>query len=267
MKKATSRWFSIPYFLWIFLFVLAPVVMIVWQSFFTIEGQITLDNYKTYFTSQNLTYLKMSFNSVFYAGIITLVTLLISYPTAYFLTKLKHKQLWLMLIILPTWINLLLKAYAFIGIFGQDGSVNQFLSFIGLGRQQILFTDFSFIFVASYIELPFMILPIFNVLDDLDPNLVHASYDLGANSWETFRRVVFPLSMNGVRSGVQSVFIPSLSLFMLTRLIGGNRVITLGTAIEQHFLTTQNLGMGSTIAVVLILAMMAVMWLTKERRE
>ncbi|MEW4353980.1 ABC transporter permease [Streptococcus pneumoniae] len=267
MKKATSKWFSIPYFLWIFLFVLAPVVMIIWQSFFNIEGQVTLENYKTYFTSQNLTYLKMSFNSVFYAGIITLVTLFISYPTAYFLTKLKHKQLWLMLIILPTWVNLLLKAYAFIGIFGQDGSVNQFLSFLGLGQQQILFTDFSFIFVASYIELPFMILPIFNVLDDLDPNLINASYDLGANSWETFRRVVFPLSMNGVRSGVQSVFIPSLSLFMLTRLIGGNRVITLGTAIEQHFLTTQNLGMGSTIAVILILAMMAVMWLTKERRE
>ena len=98
-----------------------------------------------------------------------------------------------------------------------------------------LFTDFSFIFVASYIELPFMILPIFNVLDDMDNNLINASYDLGATKWETFRHVIFPLSMNGVRSGVQSVFIPSLSLFMLTRLIGGNRVITLGTAIEQNF--------------------------------
>ena len=82
-----------------------------------------------------------------------------------------------------------------------------FLAFIGVGPQQILFTDFSFIFVASYIELPFMILPIFNVLDDLDPNLINASYDLGANRWETFRRVIFPLSLNGVRSGVQSVVI------------------------------------------------------------
>ena len=111
-----------------------------------------------------------------------------------------------------------------------------------------------------------MILPIFNVLDDMDNNLINASYDLGANRWETFRRVVFPLSLNGVRSGVQSVFIPSLSLFMLTRLIGGNRVITLGTAIEQHFLTTQNWGMGSTIGVVLIVAMLFTMWATKERR-
>jgi len=102
---------------------------------------------------------------------------------------------------------------------------------------------------------------------NLDPNLINASRDLGANRWDTFRRVIFPLSMNGVRSGVQSVFIPSLSLFMLTRLIGGNRVITLGTAIEQHFLTTQNWGMGSTIGVVLIIAMLLIMWATKERRD
>ncbi|MGT2846508.1 ABC transporter permease [Streptococcus massiliensis] len=267
MKKTTSRLFVLPYVLWILLFVLAPVAMIVFQSFLDIEHHFTLDNYKTFFSAQNWTYLKMSFNSILYAGIITLVTLLISYPTAFFLTQLKHRQLWLMLIILPTWVNLLLKAYAFIGIFGQNGSVNQFLTFIGLGPQQILFTDFSFIFVASYIELPFMILPIFNVLDDMDQNLINASFDLGANRWQTFRRVIFPLSMNGVRSGVQSVFIPSLSLFMLTRLVGGNRVITLGTAIEQHFLTTQNWGMGSTIGVVLIVAMLLTMWLTKERRK
>ena len=267
MKKTTSNLFILPYFLWIFLFVLAPVVMIIFQSFFNVEGQFSLENYKEFFTSQNLTYLKMSFNSVLYAGIVTLVTLLISYPTAYFLTLLKHRQLLLMLIVLPTWVNLLLKAYAFIGIFGQNGSINSFLSFLGVAPQQILFTDFSFIFVASYIELPFMILPIFNVLDDLDQNLINASYDLGANRWDTFRRVVFPLSMNGVRSGVQSVFIPTLSLFMLTRMIGGNRVITLGTAIEQHFLTTQNWGMGSTIGVVLILAMLFTMWATRERRE
>lgn len=267
MKKTSSKLFVVPYMLWIALFVLAPLVLIFGQSFFNIEGQFSLENYKSYFASQNLTYRKMSFNSVLYAGIVTFVTLLISYPTALFLTRLKHRQLWLMLIILPTWINLLLKAYAFIGIFGQNGSINQFLEFIGIGSQQLLFTDFSFIFVASYIELPFMILPIFNVLDDMDNNLINASYDLGATKWETFRHVIFPLSMNGVRSGVQSVFIPSLSLFMLTRLIGGNRVITLGTAIEQNFLTNDNYGMGSTIGVILILTMFITMWVTKERRE
>lgn len=264
MKKNTS-FFSVTYLLWLGLFVIAPVVMILWQSFFDIQGHFTLANYETFFSSW--TYLRMSFNSILYAAIITLLTLVISYPTAYFLTRLKHKHLFLMLVVLPTWINLLLKAYTFMGIFGQQGGVNNFLTFIGIGPKQILFTDFSFIFVASYIEIPFMILPIFNALDDIDQNLIHASRDLGANEWQTFLKVTLPLSLNGVRSGVQSVFIPSLSLFMLTRLIGGNRVITLGTAIEQHFLTTQNWGMGSTIGVILIIAMIATMWVTKERRK
>lgn len=264
MKKRAS-WFSLPYFLWVFLFVLAPVAMIVWKSFFDIESQASLVNYQTFFASW--TYLKMSLNSILYAGLITLLTLLLAYPTAFLLTRLKHKQLWLMLVILPTWVNLLLKAYAFMGIFGQQGGVNAFLTFMGLGPKQLLFTDFSFIFVASYIEIPFMILPIFNALDDIDRNLINASRDLGANDVQTFTKVIFPLSLNGVRSGVQSVFIPSLSLFMLTRLIGGNRVITLGTAIEQHFLTTQNWGMGSTIGVVLIATMLLIMWATKERKS
>ena len=139
--------------------------------------------------------------------IITLVTLVISYPTAYFLTQLKHKQLWLMLVILPTWINLLLKAYAFMGIFGQQGGVNAFLSFVGIGPKQILFTDFSFIFVASYIEIPFRILPIFNARDDIDENLITAS-----QTWARISNLYkgcLPLSLNGVRSGV------NLSLFQV----------------------------------------------------
>ncbi|MHC5230137.1 ABC transporter permease [Enterococcus sp. LJL99] len=264
MKKM-RRLYSIPYFMWLLLFVVTPVVMIIYQSFFSMSGQFTLDNYRTYFTSN--TYLMMTFNSVWYAFLITLFTLVISYPTAYFLVQLKHKQLWLMLIILPTWVNLLLKAYAFIGIFSMHGSVNEFLSFIGIGSKQILFTDFSFLFVATYIELPFMIMPIFNALEEMNPSLISASRDLGANSLQTFQRVVFPLSLNGVKSGVQAVFIPSLSLFMLTRLIGGNRVITLGTAIEQHFLVTQNWGMGSTIGVILIVAMFIVMLVTGEKKR
>ncbi len=257
--------YTIPYVLWLLLFVIAPVLLIIYQSFFDMNGHFTLVNYQTYFTSTK--YLLMTMNSVWYALVITVITLLISYPTAYFLTKLKHKDLWLLLIILPTWINLLLKAYAFIGIFGIHGSINGFLSFFGIAPKQILFTDFSFLVVASYIEIPFMTLPIFNALEELDPSLVSASHDLGANNAETFRRVIFPLSLNGVKSGIQAVFIPSLSLFMLTRLIGGNRVITLGTAIEQHFLVTQNWGMGSTIGVVLIIAMILVMLVTSEKKK
>lgn len=265
MTKKPKVFLFVLYILWLALFVIIPLFLILYQSFFDIHGQFTFGNIVEYFTSG--TYLSMTLSSFFYAFLITLVTLVISYPAAYLLTRLKRKQLWMLLLILPTWINVLLKAYAFIGIFSQSGSVNDFLAFIGVGRQQILFTDASFLLVATYIEIPFMLLPIYNAIEEIHPSYVSASRDLGASQWETFRRVIFPLSLSGVRSGVQAVFIPSLSLFMLTRLIAGNRVITLGTAIEQHFLVTQNWGMGSTIGVVLIIIMVLIMLLTGERKK
>ncbi|MEH7125886.1 ABC transporter permease [Bacillus sp. JJ1773] len=264
MKTNSRNLYLIPYVIWILLFVVTPILLVVYYSFFDIEGHFTFDNYKKFFTP---VYLKMTFSSFWYAFLITFFAFIIAYPTAYLLTKTKHKQLWLLLIILPSWINLLLKAYAFIGIFGTYGAANSFLEVMGVGSKQILFTDFSFIFVSVYIFLPFMILPIFNALDELNPSLIDASNDLGASPWTTFTRVIFPLTLDGVKSGCQVVFIPALSLFMLTRLIAGNRVITLGTAIEQHFLVTQDWGMGSTIAVFLIIAMVLIMVLTGKRKR
>lgn len=262
--KSSTKWYTVPYYLWIVLFVIAPVALVVYYSFFDIEGTFTIENYQKFFTP---VYLKMTLSSFWYAFLITFFSLIIAYPTAYLLTKTKHKQLWLLLIILPSWINLLLKAYAFLGIFGTHGAANQMLNFLGIGEQQILFTDFSFLFVSVYIFIPFMILPIFNALEKMNPSLVDASQDLGASSWTTFKKIVFPLTLNGVKSGCQAVFIPALSLFMITRLIAGNRVITLGTAIEQHFLITQDWGMGSTIAVFLIISMIIIMVLTGNRKR
>lgn len=262
--KSSTKWYTVPYYLWIVLFVIAPVALVVYYSFFDIEGTFTFENYQKFFTP---VYLKMTLSSFWYAFLITFFSLIIAYPTAYLLTKTKHKQLWLLLIILPSWINLLLKAYAFLGIFGTHGAANQMLDFLGIGEQQILFTDFSFLFVSVYIFIPFMILPIFNALEKMNPSLVDASQDLGASSWTTFKKIVFPLTLNGVKSGCQAVFIPALSLFMITRLIAGNRVITLGTAIEQHFLITQDWGMGSTIAVFLIISMIIIMVLTGNRKR
>ncbi|RHW35220.1 ABC transporter permease [Oceanobacillus profundus] len=263
-NKGTRNLYMIPYALWIILFVIAPIFLVLYYSFFDIEGNFSLVNYKNFFTP---VYLQMTLSSFWYAFLITAISLLVAYPTAYLLTRTKHKQLWLLLIIVPSWINLLLKAYAFIGIFGAYGAANNFLEWIGIGSRQLLFTDFSFVFVSVYIFIPFMILPIFNALDNLNPSLLYAAKDLGASGWTTFRRVIFPLTIDGVKSGIQVVFIPALSLFMLTRLIAGNRVITLGTAIEQHFLVTQDWGMGSTIAVFLILIMFLFMGLTGFRKR
>lgn len=269
MKK-NKLLFFIPYCLWLLLFVIAPIIMITINAFTGSQG-FTLNNFREFLV--NGTFLRMTLNSFWYAFLITAFTLLISYPVAYILSRMKNQQFWLLLIILPTWINLLLKAYAFIGIFGKNGLLNNFLHLFGIGPQNILFTDFAFIFVAAYIEIPFMILPIYNAIVDIDPAVIQAAGDLGANKWQTFIKVLWPLSRSGVEAGVQAVFIPSLSLFMLTRLIGGNRVITLGTAIEEYFMTTMNWPMGSTIGVILIALMIIVMLVTtssdthKKRKE
>ncbi|MBM7705010.1 ABC transporter permease [Metabacillus iocasae] len=264
MQNRTRNLYLIPYVAWIVLFVIAPVLLVLYYSFFDITGQVTVDNYKTFFTP---VYLKMTFSSFWYAFLITLFSLLVAYPTAYLLTKTKHKQLWLLLIIVPSWINLLLKVYAFLGIFGTFGPANSLLDAVGIGAKQILFTDFSFVFVSVYIFIPFMILPIFNALEEMNASLVDAARDLGASAWTTFSRVIFPLTLDGVKAGCQVVFIPALSLFMITRLIAGNRVITLGTAIEQNFLVIQDWGMGSTIAVFLILIMVIIMVATGSRKR
>ncbi|WP_297818270.1 ABC transporter permease [uncultured Lactobacillus sp.] len=258
MKKSRMI-FVIPYVVWLILFVIAPIVLITINAFSDGHG-FSLNNFRQFFVDG--TFLRMTLNSFWYAFLITLFTLLVSYPVAYILSQLKNQQFWLLLIILPTWINLLLKAYAFIGIFGQHGLVNKFLDLFGIGPKNILFTNFAFIFVAAYIEIPFMILPIYNAIADIDPAVIQAARDLGANKWQTFIKVLWPLSKSGVEAGVQAVFIPSLSLFMLTRLIGGNRVITLGTAIEEYFMTTMNWPMGSTIGVILIFLMVVVMLIT-----
>ncbi|RUS46651.1 ABC transporter permease [Cohnella sp. AR92] len=264
MRTRSRNYYLAPYLLWIILFVAAPILLIVYYSFQDVEGGWTLSNYANFFTS---VYLKMTISSFWYALLITFFSLVIAYPTAYLLTKTKHKQLWLLLIIVPSWVNLLLKTYAFIGLFGTYGLTNELLEAVGIGRQQILFTDFSFVFVSVYIFIPFMLLPIYNSLEELNPSLIHAARDLGASAWTTIRRVVIPLTIDGVKSGCQAVFIPALSLFMITRLIAGNRVITLGTAIEQHFLVTQDWGMGATIAVFLVIVMAIIMVITGRKRR
>ena len=138
MRKKGNLLSLIPYYIWILLFVIAPILLVAYYSLLDLHGHFTIENYKNFFTS---VYLKMTLSSFWYAFLITLFSLLVSYPAAYFITKLKHKQLWLILIIIPSWINLLLKTYAFIGIFGNKGPINAFVQAIGLPKQQILFTD------------------------------------------------------------------------------------------------------------------------------
>ena len=261
-NKKTRSFFLIPYVLWMLLFVVFPLLLIVYYSFRDLDGNFTFENYRIFFSS---TYVVMTLYSFWYAFLITLICLVISYPLAFVISKSKYKEIILLLIILPTWINILLKTYAFLGLFGEYGTVNNVLEYLGIGTQSLLFNSFSFVFVSSYIFLPFMLLPIYNSVVGINKNLIEASYDLGADFKTTFLKIILPLSINGVKTGIQVTFIPALSLFMITRLVAGNKIINLGTAIEEHFLVTQNWGIGSTIAVFLIVVMGIIMVLTNTK--
>ena len=255
-NKKTRSLFMIPYVMWMLLFVVFPLLLIVYYSFRDLDGNFTFENYRIFFSS---TYVVMTLYSFWYAFLITLICLIISYPLAFVISKSKYKEIILLLIILPTWINILLKTYAFLGLFGEYGTVNNVLEYLGIGTQSLLFNSFSFVFVSSYIFLPFMLLPIYNSVTGINKNLIEASYDLGADFKTTFRKIILPLSVNGVKTGIQVTFIPALSLFMITRLVAGNKIINLGTAIEEHFIVTQNWGLGSTIAVFLTVVMGIIM--------
>ena len=261
-NKKTRSFFMIPYVVWMLLFVVFPLLLIVYYSFRDLDGNFTFENYRIFFSS---TYVVMTLYSFWYAFLITLICLVISYPLAFVISKSKYKEIILLLIILPTWINILLKTYALLGLFGEYGTVNNVLEYLGIGTQSLLFNSFSFVFVSSYIFLPFMLLPIYNSVVGINKNLIEASYDLGADFKTTFRKIILPLSINGVKTGIQVTFIPALSLFMITRLVAGNKIINLGTAIEEHFIVTQNWGLGSTIAVFLTVVMGIIMIVTNTK--
>ncbi|HHO1727356.1 TPA: ABC transporter permease [Staphylococcus aureus] len=259
--RNTNKFLLIPYLLWMVIFIIVPVVLLIYFSFLDINGHFSFTNYQQILTTK---YLKMFAYSILYAASITIITLTISYPAAYYITRSKFQNILLMIMIIPTWINLLLKTYAFIGLLSHDGVINQFFHLFNLPSFNLLFTTGAFLVVASYIYIPFMILPIFNSMKAIPNNLLQASSDLGASPFYTFRKVIMPLTKEGVMTGIQVTFIPSLSLFMITRLIAGNKVINIGTAIEEQFLTIQNYGMGSTIAIFLIVFMAFILIITKS---
>jgi spermidine/putrescine transport system permease protein len=248
------------FYVWLFVVVIIPLLLIIFKSFSNYKGEYTLENYTKLFDP---VYVKMTLLSIFYAIIITILGLLISYPAAYVLSRAKHRDLWITLILIPTWINLLLKTYAFIGILSENGPINNVFEVIGIGRQQLLFNPIGFIIVSLNIFIPFMIIPIYEAICKIDKRQENAAYDLGASKLQVLSKVVIPGSLSGVESAFQIVFIPTLSIFMITRLIAGNKIINLGTAIEQQFLTNQNPFMGSAIAVELLLIMILVFYIQK----
>lgn len=253
-----------PYIVWSSLFIVIPLIIIVFFSFTqktTAGYSFTLENFERVFNSQYMSVFKRSLVLAFES---TILCLLLGYPVAYFIAKIKSnkRNILIMLFIVPMWMNFLLRTYAWLPILGKNGVINNILSAIGLNTISILYTDAAVLLGMVYNFLPFMILPIYTVLIKMDNNLIDAAADLGANKAQIFLKVIFPLSMPGVISGITMVFMPAVSTFVISRLLGGGQYMLLGNLIETQFTTMGDWSFGSALAIfmmLIILVSMAIM--------
>ena len=266
MKKnnGSSTLPASPYIVWSTLFIVIPLIIIVFFSFTqeTASGySFTLENFKRVLNSQYISVFKRSLILAFES---TVLCLILGYPVAYFISKMKSnkRNILIMLFIVPMWMNFLLRTYAWLPILGKNGVINNFLSAIGLNTINILYTDVAVLLGMVYNFLPFMILPIYTVLIKMDNSLIDAAADLGANKRQIFTKVIFPLSMPGVITGITMVFMPAVSTFVISRLLGGGQYMLLGNLIETQFTTMGDWNFGSALAIfmmIIILISMAIM--------
>ena len=262
MKNNRLSRFAIPYVIWMALFVVAPIIMVVIYAFSASVGGFTLDNF-----AKMGTYTVVFTRSFKLALIATAICVLIGYPVSYKMSKEgpRFQRLAMVLIMLPMWINFLLRTYSWMAILETTGLLNQLFRKIGLIAlyNNIFGTDISFFRMINtqgavvlgmvYNYLPFMILPIYSVIVKLDHSLIEAARDLGANSVQVFRRVILPLSLPGVLSGITMVFVPSVSTFAISKMLGGGTEMLLGDLIEQQYMGgAYNPYLGAAISLVMM---------------
>ncbi len=268
MKPKLSR-FAIPYVIWMALFVVAPIVLVVVYAFSNAEGGFTMENF-----SRMGTYAVVFGRSFKLALIATFICLVIGYPVSYMMSKEgeKFQRAAMVLIMLPMWINFLLRTYSWMSILENNGLLNQIFQKIGLIRLYngltgaglsyfpMMNTQGAVVLGMVYNYLPFMILPIYSVIVKLDGSLVEAARDLGADGVNVFRRVIFPLSLPGVLSGITMVFVPSVSTFAISKMLGGGTELLLGDLIEQQFLGgAYNPQLGAAISLVMMVIVVVCM--------
>ena len=268
MKPKLSR-FAVPYVIWMALFVVAPIVLVVVYAFSTDAGGFTLENF-----SRMGTYAVVFGRSFKLALIATFICLLIGYPVSYAMSREgeKFQRAAMVLIMLPMWINFLLRTYSWMSILENNGLLNQVFQKIGLLRLYnglfgtnleyfpMMNTQGAVVLGMVYNYLPFMILPIYSVIVKLDGSLVEAARDLGADGFNVFRRVILPLSLPGVLSGITMVFVPSVSTFAISKMLGGGTELLLGDLIEQQFLGgAYNPQLGAAISLVMMVIVVVCM--------
>lgn len=263
------RKMTYPYVIWISVMIVVPMLLILLYAF-TKDGNevtdfiFTFANFKRFLS--DAIFLEVLWRSLKIAVATTVICILLGYPAGYYIAKSSEKIMmrWVLVITMPTWINMLVRTYAWVGILQDGGVISRFLEWFGLNDVVLLYTDFAVVLGMVYNFLPFMILQIYTALAKMDGSLLEASHDLGANRVQTFLRITLPLSLPGVISGITLVFLPAVSSFFIPKLLGGGQYVMIGTVIESQFLTAGDWNFGSAISFIMAVIIMLSMYAAKK---
>ena len=261
MNSRASRFLAGPYILWMIGFTVIPLIMIIVYGLTDSEGRFTLANVAAISSPEHLKALLLALGLSLASTVICLV---MAYPLALILRKknVGKGSFIVFIFILPMWMNFLLRTMAWQTLLEKNGVINGILSFLHLPNIAVINTPWAIILGMVYNFLPFMVLPIYNVLAKIDDDVINAAKDLGANNWQTITRILIPLSLPGIISGINMVFVPALTTFVISNLLGGSKILLIGNVIEQEFTRGSNWHLGSGLSLVLmvfILVSMALM--------
>lgn len=251
-RRFAQTFTATPHIVWMIIFIIVPMLLVAYYAFTDKQGNFTLDNFATFFSSD---YSTVFVHSLCFAFIATVISLVIAFPLAYFIsrTKPRTQKFLIMLIMLPMWTNFLIRTYSLMTIFETNGIINNFLASIGLPRIQMINTGGAVIFGMIYNYLPYMVLPIYTVMEKMDNKLIEAASDLGCNSFQVLTKVILPLSSSGIVSGITMVFVPCVSTFYISQKLGGGKYQLIGDAIERQFQQAYNYNLGSALSFVLMI--------------
>lgn len=246
-----NKWLSVPYLFWSVVFIIIPLGMILYYGLTDKTGAFTLDNIIAITTAGHAKALRLS---LLLSLVSTLVCFLLAYPLAMILARIQVKRhnFIILIFILPMWMNFLLRTLAWQTLLEKNGVINHILAFFHLPALKIINTPTAIILGMVYNFLPFMVLPLYNALSKIDINVINAAHDLGADNFYTFVRIILPLSIPGIISGITMVFIPALTTFVISSLLGGGKLLLIGDVIEQEFTRTSNWHLGSGLSMVLM---------------
>ena len=262
------RWLVYPYYVWMLLFTIIPLFLIVYYAFIdTSTMQFSLKHFQQ---ASGPMYLDVLWHSVWLAALATAICLLLGYPMAFIVSRAsrRYRNTLVMCLVIPMWMSFLLRTYSWMSLLERKGLINTFLGWLNLPPINILYTDYAVLLGMVYNFLPFMILPIYSVLIKMEKSYLEAAADLGADAWTSFWKVTFPLSMPGVYSGILMVFMPAVTTFVISRLLGGGQYMLIGNVIEQQFLSIGNWGFGSAVSVLMLLIILGSMaYLSRYKRD